>query len=323
MPSPVRSALKALSSTGTNPAELPELRLDLKRLGQTNYRIPAFLSRHVWDVLSRHSQLPLFGLAAARHVDPGQLAGLPYLMQLLPSRLEALQTMIRYWPLVASHMELDLHEEDGKALLSVHAANGLALSDSEQDYWAARQIQHLRTPAGASPALLEVHIRRPRPSCSDAWEELAGVPVIFNAPRDVLWMDLKALKEPRPGGSETIRNALQQALDTHAWQAQEGSLLERVADMVMNELHHDITQEAVADRLHITPRTLHRTLVREGWSFSEIVDCHRRYLAHDRLIRGNETPGDVADSLGYREVTSFNRAFKRWFGASPKASRPV
>ena len=117
------------------------------------------------------------------------------------------------------------------------------------------------------------------------------------------------------------RRALESALAEYAEQTAEGGELERVAGAVLEALHEDLSIEVVDDRLHMTSRTLHRVLLREGWSFKAIVDEQRRILAADLLRDGGLAVGAVADRLGYRELSSFIRAFRRWYGISPVAFR--
>lgn len=75
--------------------------------------------------------------------------------------------------------------------------------------------------------------------------------------------------------------------------------------------------EAVARRLHTTPRTLHRRLAAEGTSFHAIVESVRHKLAVEYLVAGHHTIKQVAHVLGYSDVANFRRAFKRWEGVPP------
>ena len=45
------------------------------------------------------------------------------------------------------------------------------------------------------------------------------------------------------------------------------------------------------------------------------------YVACDLLSAGELTVSEVAERLGYHEVSNFSRAFRRWFGVSPGERR--
>lgn len=77
----------------------------------------------------------------------------------------------------------------------------------------------------------------------------------------------------------------------------------------------------VARRLRLSPRTLVRRLGRRGTSFRVLVEEHRRRRAGELLGQPELSVADVADRLGYDEPTNFARAFRRWFGMSPRAYR--
>ncbi|HDY5553574.1 TPA: helix-turn-helix transcriptional regulator, partial [Pseudomonas aeruginosa] len=100
-----------------------------------------------------------------------------------------------------------------------------------------------------------------------------------------------------------------------------GSELERACAEILHGLAENPTQEAVALRLHLTSRTLHRALQREGWSFTALVEEHRRLLAQDLLLQADLSIGQIADRLGFDEQSSFIRAFRRWHGTTPGTYR--
>ena len=73
--------------------------------------------------------------------------------------------------------------------------------------------------------------------------------------------------------------------------------------------------------LHMTPRTLHRNLVLQGTSFSQILEGVRHTLALQHLQTGQLSIEAIACALGYTDTANFRRAFKRWEGQPPSACR--
>ena len=72
--------------------------------------------------------------------------------------------------------------------------------------------------------------------------------------------------------------------------------------------------ETVADSLRISPTTLRRRLSRDSMSYQTILDAVRRYRCEESLA-DDWVPGKcLAWDLGYAEVNSFYRAFRRWTG---------
>ncbi len=77
----------------------------------------------------------------------------------------------------------------------------------------------------------------------------------------------------------------------------------------------------VAERLHVSTRTLKRRLGACGTSFSALVDDERRQRALLLLEDRTLSIGEVAERLGYTELPNFTRAFRRWTGVTPAAWR--
>ena len=82
-------------------------------------------------------------------------------------------------------------------------------------------------------------------------------------------------------------------------------------------LHGDLSRlrsEEVADHLHVSPTTLRRRLRADRTNYQHILD-HVRQHRCAALLDKRWLPGkSVAWELGYAEVNSFYRAFRRWTG---------
>jgi AraC-like DNA-binding protein len=116
-------------------------------------------------------------------------------------------------------------------------------------------------------------------------------------------------------------------LDRHA-----GDLLERVprsasvGDRIRHLLHGTLrtgvpTTAQLAARLHVSPRTLERSLRAEGTNYKALLNGLRMELASEHLLTGTRSIGEIAFLLGFSEASAFHRAFRRWSGSTPAAFR--
>ncbi len=78
------------------------------------------------------------------------------------------------------------------------------------------------------------------------------------------------------------------------------------------------SQESVAGQLDMSVATLRRRLSHQDTSFQKLLDKVNSELAVNDLHE-QIAPEDVAERLGYSDIRSFKRAFKRWYGVSPSA----
>ena len=77
----------------------------------------------------------------------------------------------------------------------------------------------------------------------------------------------------------------------------------------------------IAQLLGVSARTLQRALGEAGVSYSDLVERCRCTAARDSLEKTRKSIKDIAASLGYRDASSFSRAFRRWTGRTPRAYR--
>jgi len=91
----------------------------------------------------------------------------------------------------------------------------------------------------------------------------------------------------------------------------------RVRDLLRAALPETLSLDDIADRLHLSPRTIHRRLEEEGSSFRGIKDALRRDMALARLTKSKDSIAKVAADLGYADTSAFYRAFVEWTGMAP------
>ncbi|KAB7752793.1 MULTISPECIES: AraC family transcriptional regulator [Mycobacteriaceae] len=100
------------------------------------------------------------------------------------------------------------------------------------------------------------------------------------------------------------------------------SMTERVRTVLLEALpagHGDI--ESVSRRLAVSPRTLQRQLQAEDTSFQAALSRTRESLARHYLTTGDTSVAQIALLVGYKDTSSFYRAYRGWTGTTPDATR--
>ncbi len=96
------------------------------------------------------------------------------------------------------------------------------------------------------------------------------------------------------------------------------------ADIKANLGDSDLTLTAVAARRHLSPRNLQRLFADEDTSFSEFV-LNARLAYANRLLTDPRRHGypisGIALEVGFGDLSYFNRAFRRRYGATPSEVR--
>jgi AraC-like DNA-binding protein len=101
-----------------------------------------------------------------------------------------------------------------------------------------------------------------------------------------------------------------------------GSFQSNVENAIVPLLPHGKARAGeIAHHLRLSPRTFARRLSLEGLTFSELLEGLRSDLANRYLADRDLAISEIAWLLGYREVSSFSHAFKRWTGKTPREAR--
>jgi AraC-like DNA-binding protein len=82
-----------------------------------------------------------------------------------------------------------------------------------------------------------------------------------------------------------------------------------------------VSDESVAEALHMSVRTMHRKLTEVNQNFRGLLVELRRNLAEQYILDNSLTLTEISLLLGFSEPSSFSRAFKNWTGTTPSDVR--
>lgn len=77
----------------------------------------------------------------------------------------------------------------------------------------------------------------------------------------------------------------------------------------------------LANHLSMSERTLRRRLKEEGHGFKTLLNELRKERADYYLQNNDLSLWEVSERLGYKQLTTFNAAYKRWTGKTPASQR--
>jgi AraC-like DNA-binding protein len=229
---------------------------------------------------------------------------------------------LRYQRLYDPALFSTLTESDGRAVYAIGHLEEVRRIGVSLEFMAAVSLNYLRQLVGERVAMLEVWLEgQPRGPVS-AYEAYFGGPVRFGRPSTALVLDPAHLDRPVIGADPQVLRYLgayaEGLLAERPETERQLPLAERVRHAVeRGVLEGNVETDAIARRLGMSTRTMQRHLAASGVGFQGLCDEVRRETAM-RLLRG---PGasihEVAFALGYADVPTFYRAFKRWTGRTP------
>jgi AraC-like DNA-binding protein len=237
-----------------------------------------------------------------------------------PTMREALELAVRFAPTRTTAVSLRLVIDDDTASLVI---------DEHADFGSARDVIVLALVVGIwqiGNALTgreltgEAELAFPAPAWIGRFS--GAIKARFDQPSNRLIFDAALLDLPLTMADrealQLAREQCERALEALGF---DGRVAPRVRTMLAKDTLHPRSLEDVAAELHLSPRTLKRRLAAEGAAYSALLEEHRREKAL-LLLRSRDLSVDaVAERLGYADVTSFTRAFRRWTGTTPAAYR--
>jgi AraC-like DNA-binding protein len=131
---------------------------------------------------------------------------------------------------------------------------------------------------------------------------------------------VEQLTEPRAQLSPSQLQRLWQLIQTRLLPSL--TLGRKVRAMIAEGLSDGCTGvEDVAAELNMSRHTLYKRLKEEDLTFVGLLDEVRREKALCYLHDRDRSLLEVAELLGFSELSAFSRAFKRWMGRSPQEFR--
>ncbi len=172
-----------------------------------------------------------------------------------------------------------------------------------------------------------LELRYPRTEYVPEYSSVFRCPVEFDAPRNAFGIPAAWRAIENPDYDERTWNASLRRLEELYRLGRERVTLVAVRQSVFELIDAGMrgqappTLEKLADRMHMSSRTLIRRLRAMGTTYQAIVDEVQQQRARELLANANLRVHDIATALGYRDAASFTRSFRRWFGLTPAVWR--
>jgi len=145
--------------------------------------------------------------------------------------------------------------------------------------------------------------------------------VRFSRPEHCLRFDPALLDLPLAQADPIALKLAREQCERELQQLQQpGDFVARLGPLILSRDGGYRSAEELAEALHTSARTLKRRLKEQGTSYSEILDRTRCAKATQLLSVGWPV-AQIAAALGYSDAANFTRAFRRWTGRTPAASR--
>lgn len=235
----------------------------------------------------------------------------------------ALNIAVRYLQLSSVFCRLETIKEGEKTLLMIDHSElpeDLQYFLAERDFTTLMSLQQDILPVQLP--VIQIDVALPAPVYADKFPELTGYAINFDQPRSCIIIESRLLELPLPQADQfTLARYEEECQHLLARRGTLGSYSQKIRNILLLQPAHMPKIQEMADSLEINLRTLQRQLAVEGITYERLVEGIREDLAEDLLKTTDLTIEEIANRLGYSEVSAFSRAFKRWKNISPKNFR--
>lgn len=290
-------------------------------IGSPSGRIPySNLNRLIvrLDELSGAADL---GLQLASKVAANTYHLLGMSMMSCANGLESLNYFLRYQHIAGTvgTTELDMGCDQGEARI-IWTPRSDSINRHIAELIVAGGVSMSRYIAGDTLSLSRVTFTHKAPDNLFKHQAYFKAPVLFDQAETAVYFDTQVLYQPFDNADREVHRILDEQLRKFEQEMGGGqlSLAEHVARLLERSMQSGckFSIDSVAAQLKIGRRSLQRSLRQEQTRYSTILDEVRRKNVKTYLDQGLLL-ADVAYLLGFNDQSSFNRAFKKWWGCSP------
>ncbi|MFL5349061.1 MAG: AraC family transcriptional regulator [Hyalangium sp.] len=286
--------------------------------------LPLSTLRAFLEAAELRSGDPFIGLHVAQAFKRGTYGLVEYIARASSTLRETFHRIARYMALLNDRMVASFQETASTGTFTYGVpGEPLSYGRHANEFGLALFVHVGRQLAGQPWNPLSVTFAHPAPrDCAPLTAHFGVVPS-FGGGMNVLTLAASTLDLPVTSADPVLLSVLERAAGTPPPRdSAPPGFVQRVHEAIRASLRDGAPKmETVAKQLHVSARTLQRRLAEHHTSFQDAADAVRSELARQYLRDPHLGISEVAFLLGYSEISTFDRAFKRWTGMTPREFR--
>ncbi|MDM0022518.1 AraC family transcriptional regulator [Variovorax saccharolyticus] len=301
-------------ATGLDPlALLAEVGLNPACLHDPDMRIPSGAVRDLLEASAAGSGVENFGLQMAETRQLSNLGVVGLVAREEPTVRRVVRAMMRHSRLLNESLFAKLEESDGIAVIREELLVGQGSSRQANELLVGVMFRNLKFFLGPAWNPQRVCFAHPPPRDPSLHHRMFGHAVDFGQDFNGLVCTTRDMDAPNPMADPVMARYARQLLEATTGAEGIGTVDSVRHILLMLLPSGQCSIDLVAQQLGIDRRTVHRRLLREGTTFSEVMNITRRELA-EHYIDSTRPLTQVADLLGFSALSAFSRWYKQQFG---------
>ncbi len=314
----VHVLLDCLRDHGVTPEEIEKKTgIEPSRVGDPELQTPLRSVLMLWELAVKVTGDPALAIHLRRTYGRNLTHFSNYICLNSVNGLESLENFIRYARLICEAHQFEL-KKDSEFVTINYLNTSLANQNiwmpeynlSSLIYFGRRLIHKSFNPE-------EVRFQHRCPTKIKVYEDFFGSPVLFEQNENSVTLKKQPLLKPFTSSDPHLLAVLKKQADLDLKCLSDGrQITTRVQQNIIKHLPTgNLNFDSIADELKISRSSLYRSLKEEGTSFKTLLINIRKSLTETYLKQGLNA-SQIAYLVGYSDISSFQHAFKLWFGES-------
>jgi len=262
------------------------------------------------------------GLRSASVYLPSQFGALGYAWQASLTLRSACMRLERFVRVVNVKATFRVEDHDGCMVVTLKVDAPSEAETARDDGALALVTKMSRLVSGEHFRLCSVNFRHAPPKDIKPYFEYFGCELNFNQAENQLLIPLSIADETLVGANPELALLNDKVVTRRLARLDKDDIVSRVRAILVDQLPQGgVSDDTVADALHMSVRTMHRKLTDAESNFRSLLVEIRRNLAEAYIMDNSLTLTEISLLLGFSEPSSFSRAFKSWTGTAPSEAR--
>ncbi|MEG0653312.1 MAG: AraC family transcriptional regulator [Acinetobacter sp.] len=293
-------------------------------LNNATSHITQYQKLQLFQNIQRLSQDPLTGLRAGQKQRLSDFGVYGYALYSSKNFQQAVELGIRHIKLAGPVLQKSFRIEDDAAIFEGKEVIALGkLLPLICEFWFSSMQTLIESVLEGPFQAKKLLLPYPAPEYADEYQNVFHCPIEFDADVlqwhfDLKWLDV-ACPNANPITADMCKLFCERMLGIEDDETPE--LIRTIRLILLDRVDCFPTAQEMAERLHLSKRTLYRRLAELNVSYQDILDSTRRRLADEYLQGTTLTVDEIAQRLGFSDTSNFRKAYRHWTGISPNEYR--
>ena len=300
---------------------LKQIDLDLKGLKKLQ-DIKSYKLSAIFRYCMEKTNNPSLALQLGQSVPYQSLGLLGYLLLNTKTLKEMIEKFSKYQKLVSNHMKFNFSQDDEyyKFAIYINENRYITVPSFHAEVHLSAILSILSQILGKKVFPDKAYFSYSKQN--DFYTEIFGENISYDKDENVIFLKKDKLDIPVENANPVMlgffesqaKNILSEIEDKSWFSKVEKEILKNIGDK-------DISIDLISSNLGLSVRTLQNYLKSESKTFSEALANVRKKLSIHYIQNTKLDDISISIFLGYNEVSSFYRAFKKWNNKTPKELR--